>query len=430
MYRSVFAVALLMPALALAHHGGNEYDLGATIEFKAKLTKVDMINPHGWLYFDVAEKDGKVSHHRCELRSVHVLRRSGWTKELFPIGQQVTIEASPNKTDPASCYLQTILMADGTRMDRYGQYVKAPTGGLKEVRGPIGTPQVNRPARRPTGEPNLSGDWAPIQQVMVNPRGTGGGLVPLNTLDQYKDAARPKGAPKGNAGPKGPRLYGGTELTEAGEKAAAAFKRDDNPRFRCETTSILFDWTFDGPVNRITQNKDTIVLEYGQFGLKRTIYLSAKAHPPNVKPTRTGHSIGRWEGDTLVVDTVGFAPGYLNTPVPNSDKLHVVERFSLDPAKMSLTRSYSAEDPVYLKGPYTGSDTIFPADAPFNPGKCKELKRDRVMQPIFRVRNLAHLAASYRKLGREPEAREIENELRQLLAVADRDFYLVKHLSR
>jgi len=74
-----------------------------------------------------------------------------------------------------------------------------------------------------------------------------------------------------------------------------------------------------------------------------------------------------------MVDTLGFSPGFLNTPVRNSDKLHVVERFSLDPDKMALTRNYSAEDPVYLKGKYTGSDTIFVADAPFNPGKCKEL---------------------------------------------------------
>lgn len=155
---------------ALAHHGGAEYDLGKTVEFKAKLTKVDLINPHAWLYFDVAEKDGKVSHHRCEMRSVHVLRRSGWTKELFPVGQQITIEASPNRTDPASCYLQTILAADGTRMDRYGQYIKGSQGGIQEVRGPIVTPKNNRPARRPTGEPNIAGDWAPIQQVMVNPR--------------------------------------------------------------------------------------------------------------------------------------------------------------------------------------------------------------------------------------------------------------------
>jgi hypothetical protein len=365
---------LILPAALFAHHGGAEYDLGRTVEFKGKLTRVDLINPHSWLYFDVTEKDGKISHHRCEMRSVHVLRRSGWTKDLFPVGQQITIEASPNKTDPASCYLQTILTADGARMDRYGQYIKASVGGVKEVRGPILTPDTSkRPLRRPMGELNITGDWAPVQNVMVDPKGTGSPMVQLSQLNQYKIGERPAGGGARRGGAAGPRLYGGTELTEAGEKAATAFKREDNPRFRCETTSIIFDWTFDGPVNRITQNKDTITLEYGQFGLKRTIYTSLKTHPANLKPTRTGHSIGHWEGDILVVETAGFLPGYLNTPVPNSDKLTVTERFSLDTTKMALTRAYTAEDPVYLKGKYTGSDTIFIADAPFNPGKCQEL---------------------------------------------------------
>jgi Family of unknown function (DUF6152) len=368
------SLAVWLPALAIAHHGGAEYDLRTTVEFKGKLTGLDMINPHAWLYFDVIGADGKVSHHRCEMRSVHVLRRSGWAKEMFPVGQPVTIEASPNRTDPASCYLQTVVLANGTRMDRYGQYIKASQGGVQEVRGPLAAPKTNRPPRRPTGEPNLAGDWAPVQQVMVNAKGTGGGLVPLNQLPEY-DSGERKGGGAGarRAPPNGPRLYGGTELTDAGTKAAADFKREDTPRFHCESTSILFDWTFDGPVNRITQNKDTIVLEYGQFGLKRTVYLNAKEHPAHIKPTRSGHSIGHWEGDTLVVDTVGFLPGYLNTPVKNSEQLHVVERFSFDPKTSALTRSYSAEDPVYLKGKYTGSDVIYPADAPYNPGKCQDL---------------------------------------------------------
>ncbi len=101
--------------------------------------------------------------------------------------------------------------------------------------------------------------------------------------------------------------------------------------------------------------------------------MNMKEHPSNVKLSRAGHSIGHWEGDTLVVDTTGFLPGFLNTPVANSDQLHVIERFELEPKKMALTRSYVAEDPVYLKGKYTGSDTIMVADAPYNPGKCKEL---------------------------------------------------------
>jgi hypothetical protein len=371
--KALFVILVLLPQFLFAHHGGSEYALNQTVEFKGKLTRVDLINPHSWLYFDVTDKDGKVSHHRCEMRSVHVLRRSGWTADVFRVGQQVTLEVSPNKTDPASCYLQTILYADGTRMDRYGQYVKA-ASGLQEVRGPLVVPKTNRPLRRPTGEPNISGEWAPEQVVMVNPRGTGGGLVPLSQIRQYDSGERRGGAGGGRgAAPTGPRLYGGSELTELGTKAAADFKREDNPRFRCESTSIIFDWTFDGPVNRITQNKDMIVIEYGQFGLKRTIDMKTTQHPQNLKLTRAGHSIGHWDGDTLVVDTIGFAPGFLNTPVRNSDKLHVVEQFSLDTNKMELTRRYVAEDPVYLKGKYTGSDSVLVADAAFNPGKCQEL---------------------------------------------------------
>ena len=82
-------------------------------------------------------------------------------------------------------------------MDRYGQYVKAPEGGVQEVRGPIAAPKTNRPARRPSGEPNIAGDWAPVQLVMVNAKGTGGGLVPLDHLPDYKPGERPAGGVSG-----------------------------------------------------------------------------------------------------------------------------------------------------------------------------------------------------------------------------------------
>ena len=58
--------------------------------------------------------------------------------------------------------------------------------------------------------------------------------------------------------------------------------------------------------------------------------MNATEHPSTVEPSRAGHSIGRWEGDVLVVDTIGFAPGVLSPPILNSAELHVVERFSLD----------------------------------------------------------------------------------------------------
>jgi hypothetical protein len=96
------------------------------------------------------------------------------------------------------------------------------------------------------------------------------------------------------------------------------------------------------------------------------------AHPTDLPLTRAGHSIGRWDGDVLVVDSVGFSPGVLSPPVLNSNRLHVVERFSLDPDTMTLTRAYVAEDPVYFTGQYTGSDTIQVADLPYAPDPCDE----------------------------------------------------------
>jgi hypothetical protein len=360
----VFLVlSLSFARLAAAHHGGGTFDGSKEIELTGTLTRLDFINPHSWIYFDVTDKDGKVSPHRCEMRAAGVLRRSGWTSEMFRAGQRITIQGSPDKVDPASCYLSTIILADGSRMDRYGQYNKAPIAVAK------------RELKRPNGDPNISGDWAPEQLVMTDPRGRRGALVPLSTVNQFKPGEGRIGGPRG-AGTGGPQRFGGAELTELGAKAAASFgtfSPRDNPRMRCETTSIVFDWTFDGPVNRITQKNDSIVLQYGQMGFTRTVHMNMAGHPANVKPSRAGHSIGRWENDVLIVDTVGFAPGVLSPPVLNSDKLHVVERFSLDPRAMMLTRSYVAEDPVYLKGQYSGSDVIQVADVPYAPPRCTEL---------------------------------------------------------
>ena len=357
------AMSLSLAQLVSAHHGGGTFDNSREIELTGVLTRLDLVNPHSWIYFDVTGKDGKVSPYRCEMRAATVLRRSGWTKEMFRAGQRITIQGSPDRIDPNSCYLSTIILEDGSRADRYGQFTKAPITAAK------------RPLRRPNGDLNISGDWAPEQLVMTDPRGRGGALVPLSTVNQFKPGEGRIGGPPG-AGRGGPQRYRGAELTERGERAAAnfgTFSVKDNPRMRCETTSIIFDWTFDGPVNRITQHKDTIVLQYGQLGFARTVQMNLAKHPAGIKPSRAGHSIGRWDNDVLIVDTVGFAPGVLSPPVLNSDQLHVVERFSLDTKAMILTRSYAAEDPVYFKGQYAGSDTIQIADLPYKPDPCKEL---------------------------------------------------------
>src|SRR5690606_32568236 len=182
--------------------------------------------------------------------------------------------------DPNSCYLSTIEFEDGSRAARYGQLIEA------EPRPAV----TNRPMRLANGRPNLSGDWAPEQLVMTDPEGRGGALVPLSSVDEYEPGEGSIGDPT-QAGQGGARQYRTRDavLTEAGPLAAEQFETyspEATPRMRCETTSILFDWTFDGPVNRVTQRDDAITLEYGQLGFERTIHISLAEHPADIEPSR------------------------------------------------------------------------------------------------------------------------------------------------
>ena len=110
----------------------------------------------------------------------------------------------------------------------------------------------------------------------------------------------------------------------------------------------------------------------------RTIHLNLSEHPANVSPSITGHSIGRWEGNTLIVDTVGFEPGFMNHTAQSgfrmhSDQLHVVERFEVDEGGRTLTRNYFFEDPLFMQGAYTGVDTQSLSTEAYRPYDCEEL---------------------------------------------------------
>src|SRR5690606_31550456 len=94
-----FAVAFALAAPAFAHHGIASFDMNREFVIEGTITDVDWVNPHSWLYLDAVTADGKVVKYRCELRAATVLRRSGWTPEMFPAGSRVTIEASPHRQD-------------------------------------------------------------------------------------------------------------------------------------------------------------------------------------------------------------------------------------------------------------------------------------------------------------------------------------------
>ena len=354
------AVLLTASTAALAHHGFGLFDRSKEVEFSGVITRIDFVNPHSYLHFDTVGADGKTIAMRCEMRAATLLRRSGWSKEMFVIGAEATVNGFGHRNDPAACYLEDITIGDAPGFNRNDQF----TTTAVDV--------SDRPLRLPGGVPNISGDWAQEQYVIaVPPGGEGGALVPKSLIAAVESGklAMADVPPSGwGARP--------VTFTERGKAEADAFRLwspEDNPRLRCRPTSIIFDWVFDGAVNRITQEEDRIIINYGLYSFERVVHMNMDEHPASIEPSYAGHSIGHWEGDVLVVDTSGFEPGVIAAPVRHSDQLHIVERFSLDPTTLALKRDYVAEDPVYFVDQYAGSDTVLVADVPYVAHPCDEL---------------------------------------------------------
>jgi hypothetical protein len=369
----------VVAAGAWAHHGIANFDLNKDIAIDGTVAKLAFVNPHSWLYVNVTGSDGQVTEWQCEMRAATVLRRSGWSQAMFTAGTAVRITGSPDRHEPNTCYLGTITFADGTSMDRYGQRQNADAPAVV----------ANRPERLPNGDPNINGDWAAEQRVMTDRRGISGTLVPISVADQFAPGEVPAGGrafPGARGTPESlaedairaawtrPSVV---PLTEAGKRAAESFdpSSNDNPRLRCEPTNILFDWGFETFTNRITQDENAIRIQYGAPGIDRTIHLNETTHPAGIEPSVAGHSIGRWENDVLIVDTVGFKPGILSADAytMHSAELRIVERFTLDRARNALRREYVATDPLYFTGEYRGADAVYPADLPYEAPSCTDL---------------------------------------------------------
>ena len=162
--------------------------------------------------------------------------------------------------------------------------------------------------------------------------------------------------------------------TEAGIQASRAWDyRFDFAELRCEGSNIFETLYHDRHVNEFVQSDDEIVLQYGFMDVRRVIHLDQAEHPKNIEPSMTGHSIGHWEGRTLVVDTVGFRQGALIPPrgILHSDRMRVVEHFTLNDDG-DLEWEFTATDP-FMAEPFTGAVTLALSAEPYEPYNCVEL---------------------------------------------------------
>ena len=104
-----------------------------------------------------------------------------------------------------------------------------------------------------------------------------------------------------------------------------------------------------------TANRVTMLFENVALGNKREVYLGRAQHPDKLEPSFLGDSIGRWEGDTLVVQTTGFNEfTWLNDAgAPHSEALRLTERIRLVEGGNYLEYRVTAEDPKALASPYS-----------------------------------------------------------------------------
>jgi hypothetical protein len=148
------------------------------------------------------------------------------------------------------------------------------------------------------------------------------------------------------------------------------------PHTRCKPSggARVFLTPYGVEIVEVPELQRVYIFDVGGPHSFRTIYTDGRTHPGKLEPNYYGHSVGRWEGDTLVVDTVGFNERFWfdRSGLPHTNQLRTLERFTridLDTLRYELT----IDDPGAYTAPFTGRlDLLLEADTELFEYVCQQ----------------------------------------------------------
>src|SRR5688500_13239305 len=287
----------LAGGIASAHHSQAMFDQSQEILIEGTVARFDWVNPHMYLVVDTLGPDGKPAQVEGEGVAITQALVDGLKREALQPGTPVVMRANPNRGG----WGKQVRIMDVTTQD----------GEIHPFYAANTRTRVLTPAE------SLEGHWAPSRAAL----GAGfGGMARF-------------------------------PVTPEGRAAQAQLIADG----LCYVEPIPFLSVLD-ELRTIEVGQDEVVMRFDNTGdrVTRTIHMGAE-HPANVQPSLHGHSIGRWEGDTLVIDTIGYEanPSGNGMNVPSGPGKHTVERLTLTADRVRLRYEFTVEDPAYLTGPGT-----------------------------------------------------------------------------
>ena len=292
---------LLVVDLASAHHSAIGFDQERVVVIEGTVTRFEWTNPHVYLYVE----DANGVEWLIETDSTPILTRSGWTRDSFAPGEVVTIRGHPDRvSDRAHMLLLSVEDQDG---GIHASLVQSPGDGESGVTGTA---------------TSLEGVWR------ADPTSIGEMLA----------------------------KFSNHPLTEKGERAKAQYEEAMNPGAACVpwTSPMIVGSRFY--LRELEIGDEAIFFKSEFYSAERTFHMDGRGHPEEGERTNQGHSVGHWEGETLVVDTRLFADHRSpmgSSGVPSGARRHLVERYRLSEDGKQILIGIFLEDPEYLAEPFT-----------------------------------------------------------------------------